>query len=133
MMLICFHSLHDARPLYFKEMLTIAKPRGGYNFRWSKDAISLEEPSTRLVTCGDRALISVLQLPDFGISCLSISENLLLYNTYFFRLTYIERLFYLHHFSIFNEHWSLLKTVIYFYNLNVKISSSHKCNCFCVL
>ena len=32
MMLICFKALHGTGPLYIKDMLTIAKPKGGYNF-----------------------------------------------------------------------------------------------------
>ena len=50
MMLICFKALQGTGPLYIKDMLTIAKPKGGYNFRWSKDTLLLEQPSTRLVT-----------------------------------------------------------------------------------
>ena len=77
MMLICFKALQGTGPLYIKDMLTIAKPKGGYNFRWSKDTLLLEQPSTRLVTYGDRSFSAAA--PDIGISCLSISENLLLY------------------------------------------------------
>ena len=55
MMLICFKALHGTGPLYIKDMLTIAKPKGGYNFQWSKDTLLLEQPSTRLMTYGDRS------------------------------------------------------------------------------
>ena len=47
MMLICFKALHGTGPLYIKDMLTIAKPNGGYNFRWPKDTLLFEQPSTR--------------------------------------------------------------------------------------
>ena len=66
MMLICFKALHGTGPLYIKDMLTFAKPKGGYNFQWSKDTLLLEQPSTRLVAYGDRQILQwILQCCSF--------------------------------------------------------------------
>ena len=45
MMPICFNALHGTGTLYIKEILAMAKPKGGYNFRWPNDTILLEEPT----------------------------------------------------------------------------------------
>ena len=93
MMLICFKALHGTGPLYTKDMLTIAKPNGGYNFRWSKDTLLLEQPNTRLVTYGDRSFSAAAprhwsKLPLNIRESATVSTFMTSLKTHFFKLAY---------------------------------------------
>ena len=93
MMLICFKALHGTGPLYIKDMLTIAKPKGGYNFRWSKDTLLFEQPSTRLVTYGDRSFSAAAprhwnKLPLNIRESATVSTFVTSLKTHFFKLAY---------------------------------------------
>ena len=93
MMLICFKALHGTGPLYIKDMLTIAKPKGGYNFRWSKDTLLFEQPSTRLVTYGDRSFSAAAprhwnKLPFNIRESATVSTFVTSLETHFFKLAY---------------------------------------------
>ena len=93
MMLICFKALQGTGPLYIKDMLTIAKPKGGYNFRWSKDTLLLEQPSTRLVTYGDRSFSAAAprhwnKLPFNIRESATVSTFITSLKTHFFKLAY---------------------------------------------
>ena len=93
MMLICFKALHGTGPLYIKDMLTIAKPKGGYSFRWSKDTLLLEQPSTRLVTYGDRSFSAAAprlwnKLPLNIRESATVSTFITSLKTHFYKLAY---------------------------------------------
>ena len=92
MILICFKALHDSGPLCIKEMLTIAKLKS-FDFRWPSDTLLLEEPNTRLVTCGDRALSTTAprlwnKLPRSIRESITISSFLNSLKTHFYKLAY---------------------------------------------
>ena len=92
-MLICFKAQHGTGPLYIKDMLTIAKPKGGYNFRWSKDTLLLEQPSTRLVTYGHRSFSAAAQrlwnkLPLNIRESATVSTFITSLKTHFYKLAY---------------------------------------------
>ena len=92
-MLICFKALHGTGPLYIKDMLTIAKPKGGCNFRWSKDTLLFEQPSTCLVTYGDRSFSVAAprhwnKLPLNIRESATVSSFITSLKTHFFKLAY---------------------------------------------